>query len=131
MSGWILDRYLGVKGHQDFYLLMAGFALVGLAASLLDGQLARKAASSWIDTQVDRAWSIRPPWGNTPDRRKWCQYQVPFSFTYVLTTKEPSISVDSAVQTLMFHPLPVMQLKIDPFSTPTSAAFIDISARRV
>jgi|TARA_B110000259_G_scaffold174501_1_gene208868 hypothetical protein len=46
MSGWILDRYLGVKGHQDFYLLMAGFALVGLAASLLDGQLARKAASS-------------------------------------------------------------------------------------
>ncbi len=34
LSGWILDRSPGVDGHQDFYLLMTGFALVGLAASV-------------------------------------------------------------------------------------------------
>lgn len=43
MSGWILDRSPGLEGHQDFYLLMAGFALMGLIASLQFGYLARKA----------------------------------------------------------------------------------------
>jgi nitrate/nitrite transporter NarK len=44
MSGWILDRSPGVEGHQDFYLLMAGFALVGLVASVQFSRLAKKAA---------------------------------------------------------------------------------------
>lgn len=43
MSGWILDRSPGLQGHQDFYFLMAGFALMGLIASLQFGYLARKA----------------------------------------------------------------------------------------
>lgn len=46
MSGWILDRSPGVEGHQDFYLLMAGFALVGLVASVQFSRVAKKAASS-------------------------------------------------------------------------------------
>ena len=46
LSGWILDRSPGVEGHQDFYLVMAGFALVGLVASLQFSRLARKAAPS-------------------------------------------------------------------------------------
>lgn len=46
MSGWILDRSPGLQGHQDFYLLMAFFACLGLVASLLFGRLARKRARS-------------------------------------------------------------------------------------
>jgi nitrate/nitrite transporter NarK len=42
MSGWILDRSPGLQGHQDFYLLMACFAFLGLVASVLFGRLARK-----------------------------------------------------------------------------------------
>ena len=45
MSGWILDRSPGLAGHQDFYLLMACFAFLGLAASVLFGRLSRKAVS--------------------------------------------------------------------------------------
>jgi nitrate/nitrite transporter NarK len=55
MSGWILDRSPGVEGHQDFYLLMAGFALAGFVASVLFGHLARKAAYSRTKTLVHRA----------------------------------------------------------------------------
>lgn len=46
MSGWILDRSLGLQGHQDFYLLMACFAFLGLLASVLFGRIARKPARS-------------------------------------------------------------------------------------
>ena len=46
MSGWVLDRSPGLEGHQDFYLLMAGFALMGLVASLQFGYLTRKAKRS-------------------------------------------------------------------------------------
>lgn len=45
MSGWILDRSPGVAGHQDFYLVMACFAFLGLAASVLFGRLSRKSVS--------------------------------------------------------------------------------------
>lgn len=44
MSGWILDRSPGVEGHQDFYLLLAGFALIGLVASVQFSRLAKKPA---------------------------------------------------------------------------------------
>ena len=46
MSGWILDRSPGLQGHQDFYLLMACFAFLGLLASVLFGRIARKPARS-------------------------------------------------------------------------------------
>lgn len=42
MSGWILDRSPGVAGHQDFYLVMAGFAIVGFVASALFRRVAKK-----------------------------------------------------------------------------------------
>lgn len=35
LFGWILDTYPGVKGHQYLFLLLAGFAAVGLGASLV------------------------------------------------------------------------------------------------
>jgi len=46
ISGWILDRSPGLQGHQDFYLLMACFAFLGLLASVLFGRIARKSARS-------------------------------------------------------------------------------------
>jgi nitrate/nitrite transporter NarK len=46
MSGWILDRSPGLQGHQDFYLLMACFAFLGLVASVLFYCFARKPALS-------------------------------------------------------------------------------------
>ena len=46
MSGWILDRSPGLQGHQDFYLLMACFAFLGLLASVLFGRISRKPARS-------------------------------------------------------------------------------------
>jgi nitrate/nitrite transporter NarK len=46
MSGWILDRSPGLQGHQDFYLLMACFAFLGLLASVLFGRIARKPSRS-------------------------------------------------------------------------------------
>lgn len=46
LSGWVLDRSPGLEGHQDFYLLMAGFALIGLLASVQFSHLAKKSVSS-------------------------------------------------------------------------------------
>ena len=53
MSGWILDRSPGLQGHQDFYLLMACFAFLGLLASVLFGRIARKPAQ--LNQKCNRA----------------------------------------------------------------------------
>jgi nitrate/nitrite transporter NarK len=42
LSGWLLDRSPGIEGHQDFYLVMAGFAVIGLLASVQFGRVSRK-----------------------------------------------------------------------------------------
>jgi len=34
VGGWILDRNPGAAGHQDYYAVMAGFAALGLVATL-------------------------------------------------------------------------------------------------
>lgn len=44
LSGFILDGSPGVPGHQQFYLVMTGFAALGLAASLWFHRLSNAAA---------------------------------------------------------------------------------------
>ena len=35
IAGWLIDRNPGAEGHQDFFTLMLGVALVGLATILV------------------------------------------------------------------------------------------------
>lgn len=42
LMGWLLDRSPGAAGHQDVFTVVAGFALLGIAASTAFGRVTRK-----------------------------------------------------------------------------------------
>lgn len=46
LMGWILDGKAGAEGHQDLFLVLSGFALLGLVATALFARVSVKTATS-------------------------------------------------------------------------------------
>lgn len=49
LAGWILDRSPGADGHQQWFLVLAGVAALGLLASVVFSILAKQAANSVLE----------------------------------------------------------------------------------
>ena len=45
MAGWLIDRSPGAVGHQQFFALLMGIALVGLGAAVVLQKLNRRYAA--------------------------------------------------------------------------------------